>query len=141
MSRLSLLAAAVLSVAAASAQAVIVYEPLPVPGACSTTLPPYYQRQLYVLNHPYGGYGSIDLSYENPCDRPTVNLNPQPCQYQPQPDPCYYRKSDFLPHADPAYSRTPGPTSKGVILIIPKSLLNRPLNSFSTHPEPLALRD
>lgn len=139
MSRLSLLAAAVLSLtAAASTHAVIVFHPAPVPTpdckfACDN-LAPYYQRQLYVLNRPYG---SINFS-SDPCSRPTVDLLLRPC---PAPEPLYFRKSALMPSAESAPAVDPSAKAKGTVIIIPKALLNRPLKSFEPKSEPLARRD
>lgn len=125
MSRLSLLALALLSLPAAGVNAAIVFDPSPVPGpqcADVPTLNPYYQRQLQVLNRPYG---SINSSYD-PCSGPTVNIYQKPC---PAADTnLYYRKGDLMPRVE--YRRAAAPAAKGTILIIPKAFLDRPVKSF-----------
>jgi hypothetical protein len=123
MSRLTLLALALLSLPAAGARAVIIFEPSPVPSQCAPALrlAPYYQRQLQALNHPY----SMDY-------QPTVDMLQHPCASEP----LYYRKADLMPRlVDPRLTAPPITAEpKGTIYIIPKNLLDRPMKSFAPAP-------
>src|SRR4051812_28265980 len=96
MSRLSLLALALLTLPAASTRAAIVFHPSPVPSsecAAPTQLASYYQRQLQVLNYPYRTVYAPTQMPDYSYPRPTVDMLQTPCEEAP----LYYRKADLLP--------------------------------------------